>query len=158
MEALASSTHVFDDVLQQKPAEDDGSAGQRFVAPNFLRMNHDVVMERARALDLNLLCKGESGTVIAQDPDPGVAISRDDVVRVYLSGASEAGEEKGKETPDVMGLPLRAARRFAAEAGFKCEVTGSGFVVSQSPAPGEVSKGAVIRIHCDAAAPEKQAG
>jgi stage V sporulation protein D (sporulation-specific penicillin-binding protein) len=158
MEALASSSHIFDDVLEREPVGDDGSGGQRFVAPNFLRMSHDVVMERARMLDLNLLCKGESGDVIAQDPDPGVAIDRDDVVRVYLSGASDEGEGKGKETPDVMGMPLRAARRFAAEAGFKCEVTGSGFVVSQSPAPGEVSKGAVIRIHCDAAAPEKQAG
>jgi beta-lactam-binding protein with PASTA domain len=121
-------------------------------------MSHDTVMERARMLDLNLLCKGESGEVIAQDPDPGVAIDRDEVVRVYLSGASDEGEGKGREAPDVMGLPLRAARRSAAEAGFKCEVTGSGFVVSQSPAPGEVSRGAVIRIHCDAAAPEKQAG
>ena len=158
MEALASSSHVFDDVLQREPAGDDGSGGQRFVAPNFLRMSRDVVMERARMLDLNLLCKGESGTVIAQDPDPGVAIDRDVVVRVYLSGGENGEKSKGKETPDVMGLPLRAARRSAAEAGFKCEVTGRGFVVSQSPAPGELSKGAVIRIHCDEAAQEKQAG
>jgi stage V sporulation protein D (sporulation-specific penicillin-binding protein) len=157
MEALASSSNVFDDVLKQAPAGDEGAGGQRFVAPNFLRMSRDAVMERARALDLNLLCKGQSGEVIAQDPDPGVAIDRDEVVRVYLSGAPDGGDED-RETPDVMGLPLRAARRFAAEAGFKCEVTGSGFVVSQSPAPGEVSKGAVIRIHCDDSAPEKQAG
>jgi beta-lactam-binding protein with PASTA domain len=113
-------------------------------------------MERARMLDLNLLCKGDTGEVIAQDPDPGVAIDRDDVVRVYLSGTAGGGD--GKETPDVTGLPVRAARRSAAEAGFKCEVSGSGFVVSQSPAPGVLSRGGVLRIHCGDAAPKKQVG
>ena len=156
MEALASSSHLFDDVLKRSPSGGGETENRRFVAPNFLRMSHETVMERARMLDLNLLCKGETGEVIAQDPDPGVAIDRDDVVRVYLSGTAGGGD--GKETPDVMGLSVRAARRSAAEAGFKCEVSGSGFVVSQSPAPGELSRRGVLRIHCGDAAPKKQAG
>jgi len=151
MEAIASSSHIFDDVLRT-PAENDEVAGQRFVAPNFLRMTRDKAMERARMYDLNLLCKGEGGEVIAQDPDPGVAMDRDEVLRVYLSGRS--GREEGRETPDLKGLAVRAARRCAAEAGFKCEVLGSGLVVSQWPGPGVVSKQGVIRIQCERAVPQ----
>jgi cell division protein FtsI/penicillin-binding protein 2 len=153
MGSMATSSHVFDDVLEREPLAEDAVGSQRFAAPNFLRMNRDAVMERARTFDLNLLCKGETGDVVSQDPDPGVAMNRDDVLRVYLSGTSEPGE--GKETPDLMGLAVRAARRSAAEAGFKCEVEGSGLVVSQSPAPGVVSRGGVIRIQCVIASAKK---
>ncbi len=156
MEAIASSSNIFDDVLRT-PAEDDEVARQRFVAPNFLRMSRDKAMERARMYDLNLLCKGEGGEVIAQDPDPGAAMDRDEVLRVYLSGSSGGEEGKeGKETPDLKGLAVRAARRCAAEAGFKCEVVGSGLVVSQWPGPGVVSRQGVIRIQCENAAAQSQ--
>jgi cell division protein FtsI/penicillin-binding protein 2 len=151
--AMATSSHVFDGVLKRAPYVEVESGSERFAAPNFLRMSRDVVMERARMFDLNLLCKGETGEVVAQDPDPGVAMSRSDVLRVYLSGTS--GEGDGKETPDLRGLAVRAARRCAAEAGFKCEVQGSGLVVSQWPAPGAVSRGGVIRIRCEIAAARK---
>ena len=155
MEAIASSSHIFDDVLRT-PAENEDVARQRFVAPNFLRMNRDRAMERARMYDLNLLCKGDRGEVIAQDPDPGVAMDRDDVLRVYLSGSSARAE--GREAPDLKGLAVRAARRCAAEAGFKCEVVGSGLVVSQWPGPGVVSRGGVIRIQCQNPTSKQKAG
>jgi stage V sporulation protein D (sporulation-specific penicillin-binding protein) len=155
METIASSSHIFDDVLRA-PVEKEHVERQRFVAPNFLRMNRDAAMERARMYDLNLLCKGDGGDVIAQDPDPGVAMDRDDVMRLYLSGSS--GRAEGKEIPDLRGLAVRAARRCAAEAGFKCEVVGSGLVVSQWPGPGIVSRGGVIRIHCANATDKQKAG
>lgn len=156
VEAIAASSHLLDDSVKRTRAEKEDAARRRLVAPNFLRMSREAVMLRARTYDLNLLCKGESGEVIAQDPDPGVPIGRDDVLRVYLSGSS--GRSEAVEVPDLRGLPVRAARRSAAEAGFKCEISGSGCVVSQWPAPGIVSKGGVVRVHCDDAPARRKAG
>jgi beta-lactam-binding protein with PASTA domain len=103
-------------------------------------------MERARMYDLNLLCRGDSGEVIAQEPDPGVAMDRDEVIRVYLSSSTEKGANR--KAPDLRGLSLRAAKRRAAEHGLKCDIVGSGFVSRQKPSPGGVSKNGVIRVYC----------
>jgi cell division protein FtsI/penicillin-binding protein 2 len=156
IEAIASSSHVFDDSVEQTPAEKVEVTGRRVIAPNFLRMGREAVMDRARTYDLNLLCKGETGEVIAQDPDPGVPIDRDDVLRVYLSGTPR--QSRSREVPDLVGMAVRAARRAAAEMGFKCEVVGRGCVVSQWPAPGVVSKTSVMRITCEDVPAKRKAG
>jgi membrane peptidoglycan carboxypeptidase len=155
-EAIASSSHVFDDVLATTHVETDVTDGRTFEAPNFLRLSREAAMERARMFDLNLLCRGGEGEVIAQDPDPGVAIGRDDVLRVYLSG--DRSRAKGEKAPDLRGMPIRQARRRAAEAGFRCDVVGSGLVASQKPVPGGVSKDGVIKIRCKDSAMKQKTG
>lgn len=145
IETIASSSHVLDDAVARTRAEREEEERRRVITPNFLRMTRDAVMQRAREFDLNLLCQGE-GEVIAQDPDPGVPIDRDDVLRVYLSGASGAKTER--KVPDLIGATVRTAKRSAAESGFKCEISGGGRVVSQWPAPGAVSKSGIVRVEC----------
>jgi len=55
------------------------------------------------------------------------------------------GEKNGETVPDLRGLPIRAAKRRAAEAGFKCLLKGSGIVRSQKPPPGcKSQKGTVL--------------
>ncbi|MEJ2720944.1 MAG: penicillin-binding protein 2, partial [bacterium] len=71
-EAIANSSHVFDDVLTTVLVNDPPAAVPTFEAPNFLRLSREAAMERARMYDLNLLCKGEGGEVVSQEPDPGV--------------------------------------------------------------------------------------
>lgn len=153
---IATSSHLFDDSVKRTPAERDSVDAARIAVPNFLRMNREAVMECARKYDLNLLCKGDAGDVIAQDPDPGVTVDRDEVLRVYLSGST--GKFEGNEVPDLTGLAVRAARRAAAEAGFKCEISGSGCVVSQHPAPGVVSNDGVVRVECGDPPTKRKAG
>jgi stage V sporulation protein D (sporulation-specific penicillin-binding protein) len=155
-EAIAGSSHIFDDVLTTTRVEKTVPPGRTFRAPNFLRLSRESAMERARMFDLNLLCRGGQGEVIAQDPDPGVAMDRDDVLRVYLGG-SRSGTGGGK-TPDLRGLPIRLARRRAAEAGFTCDVIGSGRVSSQNPAPGGVSKSGIVKIYCKSPTKEQKTG
>jgi beta-lactam-binding protein with PASTA domain len=106
-------------------------------------------MDRARRLELNVLCKGDGGEVVAQDPDPGVAMGRDEVVRLYLSGAPPSAPHT---TPDLRGLPMRVAKRKAVLAGLRCTVVGTGLVASQKPAPGTVSASGTVKIYCRNAA------
>ena len=123
-----------------------GNAGE-YKAPNFLRLDRRTAMEMARALSLNVLCKGDEGDVVAQVPDPGVPMKRDDVIHLRLS--TTLPDHAEMKTPDLRGLSLRMARRRAIEAGFRCEVVGSGVVTSQRPAPGKVSNSAVVKIICE---------
>jgi len=113
-------------------------------------------MERARQLELNVLCKGEVGEVVAQDPDPGVPMERDEVVRLYLIGSVVEDEEK--RTPDLRGLSLRMAKRRAVEAGLRCEIVGTGVVTSQKPAPGKTTKSGIVKIFCKNKAVEQLKG
>ncbi|UCG51873.1 MAG: PASTA domain-containing protein [Candidatus Latescibacterota bacterium] len=155
-EAIASSSHVFDDVLTRVLVDEAAAPGPIFKTPNFLRMDREAAMERARAFDLNLFCRGDVGEVVSQEPDPGVAMGRDEVVRVYLSGTPS--DAKSKTTPDLRGLPIRLAKRRAVGAGFRCKVVGSGIVERQSPKPGGVTKTGVIKIYCRSGALRQKTG
>ena len=152
MAAIANSSSMFDQVLTTDVLE-DGSAGngETIIAPNFLRLERARAMAQARQLELNVLCNGNSGKVVAQDPDPGVAMGRDEVLRLYLSeGSSRTAQHK---TPDLRGLPIRAAKRKAVQAGLRCSISGTGVVTSQKPAPGKSTSSGIVRIYCrDAAA------
>jgi cell division protein FtsI/penicillin-binding protein 2 len=147
MMAIANSTSMFDDALAVDVREEDiVRAEGDWVAPNFLRLDRERAMERARNLELNVLCSGDGKEVIGQEPGPGVAIGRDDVIRLHLSeGLSSA---RGRKIPDLKGLPLRLARRAAFEAGLRCAVIGSGVVVSQKPAAGAQAGAGVVTIYC----------
>ncbi len=103
-------------------------------------------MEQARKLELNVLCNGNGKEVIGQDPDPGVAMGHDDVVRLYLCEGRAA--DRDRQTPDLTGLPIRVARRAAFEAGLRCFVIGSGVVVSQKPPAGTQGGSGVVTIYC----------
>ncbi len=151
MAAIANSSSMFDQVLTTDVLEGSSSRdGDTIIAPNFLRLERGRAMARARQLQLNVLCKGDSGKVVAQDPDPGVAMERDEVLRLYLSrGLSRAVRH---ETPDLTGLPIRVAKRKAVQAGLRCSVIGTGVVTSQKPVPGTATKSGIVRIYCKDAA------
>ncbi|MEE9270069.1 MAG: penicillin-binding transpeptidase domain-containing protein [Candidatus Krumholzibacteria bacterium] len=146
-EAIAYSSSFYDGVLTHDVIEDARLAPGPFKAPNFLRLDRARAMERARKLGLNVLCKGEEGEVVSQDPDPGVAMNSDDVIRLYLNG--RVSKPSGARTPDLRGLPMRLAKRRAVEAGFRCDIVGTGFVASQRPEPGKTSKNGVVRVYCN---------
>ncbi|UCH83424.1 MAG: PASTA domain-containing protein [Candidatus Latescibacterota bacterium] len=156
-EAIANSSHIFDDVLATVLINAPPESSPTFKAPNFLRLSREAAMERARLYDLNLLCRGDGGEVVSQEPDPGVAMERDEVVRVYLSGSGTmTSGVPVEDAPDLRGLPLRLAKRRAARAGFRCTVVGSGIVTRQVPKAGGRSKSGVIKIYCKTDVKEKR--
>jgi stage V sporulation protein D (sporulation-specific penicillin-binding protein) len=149
-EAVSQSTSLLDGALIRDvvdPLDTVDREVTSFKAPNLLRLERTIAMERARELTLNVLCHGDSGTVVLQAPSPGVPMTRDEVIRLRLSG-TVGGSEEQRETPDLRGLSLRMAKRRAIEAGFRCSVVGSGVVASQRPAPGTSSSSGVVKIIC----------
>jgi len=144
--ALASTSNIFDDVLVTNELDLEPRGERQLKAPNFLRLTKDAAMEMARSLDMNVLCRGSGGEVVSQVPGPGVAMSQDDVVRLELSGLDE--QTAKKKVPDLRGMSIREAKRHAVEAGYRCQITGTGIVKTQSPKPGVQSKNGVIKIVC----------
>jgi cell division protein FtsI/penicillin-binding protein 2 len=146
MNEIANSTTMFDDALAIDVREDIAPPEQHDLeTPNFLRLDRERAMALARKLELNVMCSDDGKEVVGQDPDPGVAIGRDDVIRLHLS---EASAGRARQTPDLRGMSLRLARRTAFEAGFRCAVIGSGVVVSQKPTAGAQAGAGVVTIYC----------
>jgi len=82
---------------------------------------------------------------VPQLPRAVSAASRATPVRVALS--TDPGV-----MPDVRGLPMRDAVRELSRAGLAVRVNGSGFVASQTPAPGVPITGeswSVLRLRTD---------
>jgi stage V sporulation protein D (sporulation-specific penicillin-binding protein) len=144
---IANATGVFDGTLtaEELPAPPQSPGDYR--APNFMRMERSAALEYAREMDCNALCQGDEGRVVAQSPGPGTLMSRDDVVRLFVSDGSVSGR---RITPDLRGLPVRKAKILAARHGLSCTLVGSGIVKSQSPAPGRRSGQRSIKLYCDA--------
>jgi hypothetical protein len=124
-----------------------GVSAGKYRAPNFLRMDRAAALEKARKIGSNVLCQGGDGRVVSQDPNPGVAMNEDDVVRLYISGCGE--KKKKRTTPDLRGLPVREAKLALAKNGFRCALVGSGVVKSQKPAPGQSTSYQTVKIYCN---------
>lgn len=88
-----------------------------------------------RGLQCQVLGEGE--IVLRQLPKPGMTIDKGDVVQLSLHASSSQLHNGLLAMPDVRGMSLRRALNCLALEGLRVDVSGSGTVVSQSPAPGE---------------------
>ncbi len=146
--SLANGTDIFDGVLESEHLPARSTARTRFSAPNFLRMDRADALDRARRLGANVLCRGDAGRVVSQRPAPGVAMDKDDVIRLQV--ARSKGKASGsRSTPDLRGLTMREARRRAAQHGFIARFVGSGVVTRQSPNPGKKTDDQLVKLYCD---------
>jgi hypothetical protein len=51
--------------------------------------------------------------------------------------------------PDFKGLTIRRALMLARDSGYECDFEGSGIVIEQFPAPGELAQpGITIKLRC----------
>jgi serine/threonine-protein kinase len=82
----------------------------------------------------------QEGTVLRQDPQPGTEAEEDDEVSLVVSDGPGT-----KAVPDVVGQPVKAARKTLEEAGFKVD--------QREASSDEVPKGRVISTSPDAATP-----
>jgi len=82
-----------------------------------------------------------SGSVVKQTPIPGTIISQGDIIYIETN-IKESDENLEVEVPDVKGLSMRDASYRLGEIGLRVETSGSGIVMTQEPAAGEV-----VRVH-----------
>lgn len=89
--------------------------------------------------------EGDNNTVVDQTPKPGIMVSENSIVLVYL----ESFEREGNESmvPDVIGRTLSGATGLLQAAGLRIQVSGAGVAVGQDPLPGSmVGKDTVFRV------------
>lgn len=146
--SLANSTHVFDGALAGDVVASAPEHSRRFSTPNFLRMDRAAALEYARRLGANVLCQGDDGRVVSQNPSPGARMDRDGVIRLTVAGAG--GTHRGRQAPDLRGMTMRRAKQLAAEHGFMARFVGSGVVTRQSPGPGRKTGYEYMKLYCDA--------
>jgi cell division protein FtsI/penicillin-binding protein 2 len=144
--SIANGTDLFDGALSAETVTATDSERRRALAPNFLRMDRAAALECARRLGANVLCQGDEGRVVSQDPSPGASMNKDDVIR--LTVASDRGGSHQRRTPDLRGLTMRRAKRLAAEHGFTPRFVGSGVVQQQSPRPGKETGYRYVKLYC----------
>ena len=101
-----------------------------------------------RGLQCELLGEGE--IVLRQLPKPGTTIEKGDVVQLSVNASTGARPDGLLAMPDVRGMSLRRALSCLALEGLRVDISGSGTVVSQSPAPGErLGSGSRVAIACE---------
>jgi len=144
--AMANSTSVFDGVLAKEIVRVEKAKQKQFKTPNFLRMERWAAVEHARRIGADVVCWGEEGQVVAQDPDPGVPMDKDETLNLYIRPFERP--ERSEPVPDLRGLPVREAKRRAAAAGLTCVLKGSGIVQKQSPSPGARSREFKVTLFC----------
>jgi stage V sporulation protein D (sporulation-specific penicillin-binding protein) len=144
--AIANATSVFDGVLTREIVHIEKLKQKQFRTPNFLRMERWAALDHARKIGTNVVCWGEEGQVVAQDPDPGVAMNKDETLNLYVRPFKR--EKQSEPVPDLRGLPIREAKRRAAAAGLTCVLKGSGIVKKQVPAPGRRSNKFKVTLYC----------
>ena len=85
--------------------------------------------------------------VYALDPQWGEEIRSSGHVRKMEADGLETGLDKLDEVPDLKGLGLKDALYSVENCGYRCVYSGTGHVVSQSPAPGtEMKKGGTVKL------------
>jgi stage V sporulation protein D (sporulation-specific penicillin-binding protein) len=154
--AAANATPFWDDVMAAGEIRPPAVNAGRYRAPNFLRMDRGAALEKARKIGSNVLCQGDQGRVVSQEPNPGVAMREDDVIRLYIADGGK--KKKKRTTPDLRGLPVRKAKLTLAKNGFKCALVGSGVVKSQKPAPGQSTSYQTVKIYCEEGTPGNAGG
>jgi stage V sporulation protein D (sporulation-specific penicillin-binding protein) len=145
--AIANVSDHLDDVLASRAIGEDRPAKRCFQTPNFIRMSRQSALALARSIDADVFCQGEAGQVFAQEPDPGVLMEEDGVLKLYVR--DERAASSTAVIPDLRGLPIRLAKRHAAERGIRCVFVGSGIVRSQEPPPGRRTARGKVTLYCD---------
>jgi len=146
---VMNATDWFDDALETRVVVQEPRSGREEAVPNFLRMDRAAALERARRIGANVLCRGDAGRVVAQEPSAGTAMEADGVIRLYVA---DLGESPSRPlAPDLRGLPVREAKRRAVGQGLRVALRGSGVVRAQSPAPGARVQHAEVILFGDAA-------
>ncbi len=73
----------------------------------------------------------------------------DSIMGLLAASRVESGKAEQLTIPDLRGLTIRQALVYAREAGITCDFSGSGIVIEQSPAAGELYQhGTIVRLRC----------
>ncbi len=114
--------------------------------PDLRGLDLDAARAELERLDLTAAADAASGLVVAQHPASGATLAEGETVR--LSVAADAGDPRA--CPDLRGLSLRQLQRRLETLGVAWEREGVGYVVKQTPAPGDPLDARGVRVVLEA--------
>lgn len=106
-------------------------------APDLLYLSVLAAREEAAAAGLRLTGDLGDGVVMAQSPSPGTLCPRGSDIRVTITPPERATAATGIACPDLLGFSNRQLRRAASRLGLPLASEGVGYVIDQTPEPGE---------------------
>ncbi len=101
-------------------------------------------MAKLQELNIVVQCNGETGSITAQYPKPGVTFDRRNRVLLVAGTPSASNEPTADRMPDLTGMSLRRALQTARQCSLDLRVEGQGVVVAQSIPPGTAVKPAQV--------------
>ncbi|MCU0638426.1 MAG: penicillin-binding transpeptidase domain-containing protein [Candidatus Krumholzibacteria bacterium] len=121
----------------------------RSAVPSFLRLNLSEAEILAARHGFRVDCTMRDGEVFAQIPEPGTYADPGSEISLALrSSPHDASQEVC--VPDLLGLPVRKARRMLIECGLAGKIEGYGLVESQVPEPGSMAgQGTNVTLSCN---------
>lgn len=142
LESLNSFMTIAENKVEKK------STTQPVIVPNVCYREITVADQILDHLALLKKQVGEGNIVIDQVPKPG-AITQPGATILLKLGQAVADSGASLKMPGVKGLPVRDALMRLAASGLEAEVTGSGKVVLQTPAPGlKLKRGQKCQLVC----------
>ncbi|MFN8548434.1 MAG: penicillin-binding transpeptidase domain-containing protein [Candidatus Eisenbacteria bacterium] len=124
-------------VREPEAEEEAEEAPQPSSLPDLVGLPLAVARERLKTLGLEARFVGEGSLVALQTPPAGEDALAGTVVTLELSGTSAARASAAAPMPDLRGLSLRDAMILLTSIEAEPHVEGSGWVLTQFPAPGE---------------------
>lgn len=118
---------------------DKNSTPKSVIVPNLYYREAAIANQVLAQMELLNESVGAGNIVIGQVPEPGAITQPGAKILLKLAQATPDSSADLK-MPAVKGLPVRDALMRLAAAGLEAEVTGSGKVVLQTPAPGSLLK------------------
>ncbi|NPV71615.1 MAG: stage V sporulation protein D [Firmicutes bacterium] len=127
-----------------KPRQAASNASKKPVAaaawvPNVANLPLEDAREAVSAAGLSLRVEGSGNIVEEQEPAAGTEVPPNSTVRVKARPAIDPAQPGYVYVPSVVGKTIKEATATLGKFGLKIEVEGSGFAVSQDPAPGSAA-------------------
>ncbi len=144
---IRSGTDYLTDVPGSRTAPLEMGSKQKLVeVPDVLHLSLDNANHRLAVAGLNLAGGQRGGLVIQQVPLPGTLLKPGDMVHLVMGSAAASSPDAGLLCPDFFGLSNRQIQSLASRLGLRVNISGAGYAVTQSPAPGLSLGGAVVKV------------
>ncbi|HOJ76807.1 MAG TPA: penicillin-binding transpeptidase domain-containing protein [Bacillota bacterium] len=137
---LGVSPQLEREILERELAES-------VTVPQLTNLSLDEATKTLKQIGLDCRLIGDGKVVYDQVPKSGAKLRRGTKVILYMDAESKFNFENTKTVvPDLHGFPLQKCEQILGELGLRLEASGTGHLVEQMPAPGElVDNGSVIK-------------
>ncbi|SYZ72770.1 conserved hypothetical protein [Candidatus Zixiibacteriota bacterium] len=110
----------------------DGRETEMYEVPDFSGKNVSIAEIMAKRIGLEIVPNNVEGTIVWQYPEAGRRIPGNDKIAVVV----DDDDIDSLTMADMTGMNLRTAISMLNYQGFNFEISGSGVVINQDPAPG----------------------